>query len=217
MEALLRYVFIAQIVAVSVMALSMVFLVVYAIRTWERLGAVARAAEAAEKAVRNLQGSRSTVDHPALPLEQAAADLARVSSSLEQIPPALEALRAQPPASVAAPMSAASPEQWRAEVAQELKQFRVLWTAFYGGKRDRLDARFAADLQGAARTIADQLLTRLASRPPGVEQPSQSALLGIVVRLHELADLELHMDDGRTLDEFDELGARLLEQIDQLR
>lgn len=209
MEGLLRWVFVIQIVSVSVITLSVVILVAYAIRTWEHLAALRRLLEALPPKP-PASGADDVHVQPAL--SQLVADLSAVAGSLERIPAALEELKGSVPT-----QPATADTTWANQVANELKQFRVLWTAFYGGKHERLDAQFLADLQGSARAVGDNLIALTAARPESAERPSPSGLLSIVVALHELAELEVDLDAARSIDDFDELGGRIVSRIDTLR
>jgi hypothetical protein len=208
MDGLLRAVFIVQIVSTAVLTVSVIWLVTHALRTSEQIAAL-------KSEEGNSPGAAADPKLIAT-LEHVAADLSKLNVSLERLPEVIEELRAAaaagPPALAAAPVSG-----WAAKVAQELKQFRVLWTAFYGGHHERLEPEFLADLQDSARATADNLLALLAARPEEEQAPAQTALLAVVMSLQELAELEVDVEDARTLDDLDELGGRIVSQIDSLR
>jgi hypothetical protein len=208
MEGLLRAVFIVQIVATAVLTLSVVWLVVHALRSSEQLAALNRDPGPA--------AAGGTDPKLTAALEQVVADLGKLNASLEGLPLAVDELREAFSTGVPA-VAARSVSEWGGKVAQELKQFRVLWTAFYGGKHERLQPEFLADLQDSARGTADNLLALLAARPEGERTPAQSALLAVVMSLQELAELEVDPEDSRTMDDLDDLGGRVVSQIDSLR
>ena len=96
-------------------------------------------------------------------------------------------------------------DEWRGQVAEQFQQFRALWISFYGGKPERLEGSFLAEMQDAFRGIAETLLALLGSRPAAAGRPSQSALMSIVVKLQELSRFDLD-PDSPSVDAFDELG-----------
>jgi hypothetical protein len=192
-----------------VLTVSVIWLVMHVLRTSERLAALTREPSPPLPISEVAPNADAT-------LERLAAEVGKLNAAVERLPQSFEELRVSLTTATPALATPAAVE-WSPKVAQELKQFRVLWTAFYGGHHQRLEPEFLADLQDAARMTADNLLALLAARPEEEQAPPQTALLAVVMSLQELAELEVDPEDARTLDDLDELGGRIVSQIDSLR
>jgi hypothetical protein len=147
-------------------------------------------------------------------LEALAAGLMEANAQVLERIPAL-GQPAAPPAVEVEPVSASAVEEWQGQVTETLKQFRALWTAFYGGRSERLTGTFPQELQSAIGEAARHLLGLLDTRPRGASHPTYAALFSIVVKMQDLQRFDLDPDSPAVY-AFDDVGDRIMEEIQAL-
>lgn len=106
-----------------------------------------------------------------------------------------------------------SPETWYDNVLAKLQEFVLLWTSAYGKAEEKQVGLFLTNLQNKLIFISEQLIILLAESPVTASKEVKEAIGGIMANLQTLGYKEFYIDGGASINAFDELGDRVVQDI----
>jgi len=107
-----------------------------------------------------------------------------------------------------------SPETWYDSVLAKLQEFVLLWNSAYGKSEEKQVGPFLTNLQNKLIIINEQLVVLLAESPETTSNEIKEAIGCIAANLQALGYKKFYIDGGASLTEFDELGDRVVQDID---
>jgi hypothetical protein len=107
-------------------------------------------------------------------------------------------------------------DSWQNIVASRLLEFNHLWTALYGGKREKLLQPFLGKIKNRLSHITDQLLVTTSLSPPDADEDLKNQVLDIVAKMADLNSIRIYLDDSKTVSAFNTSGDKIHRNIEEV-